>query len=187
MGFSVKSMYLHTCWVGNLWVKDCLYDRHVTGPSVHPLHDSACLSVSLKWSCLVSQTVKGWRQKLSRNAVLVCKNKPSGQRYLKRIYIKQLQKQASVNVDRWCNEATPWVWYWSFTKLKEMKSKGFQLWLELIPFIWSVHCSKKRKKRRSIYEGFLKQVVEMGKSVFGSRANRKTAKSWHTYPVAGTL
>lgn len=90
-----------------LAILDCLYDRHVTGPSVHPLHDSACLSVSLKWSCLVSQTVKGWRQKLSRNAVLVCKNKPSGQRYLKRIYIKQLQKQASVNVDRWCNETTP--------------------------------------------------------------------------------
>lgn len=36
---------------------------------------------------------------LCRNAALciVCKNKPSGQRYLTRIYIKQLQKQASVS------------------------------------------------------------------------------------------
>ena len=41
---------------------------------------------------------RGVDGELSRNAALciVCKNKPSGQRYLKRIYIKQLQKQASV-------------------------------------------------------------------------------------------
>lgn len=53
---------------------------------------------SSKWSCLVRQTVEGRGWGLSRNAALciVCKNKPSGQRYSQRIYIKQLQKQASV-------------------------------------------------------------------------------------------
>lgn len=56
-------------------------------------------SAPLWRGCLVRKTVKGWGQGgLSRNAALciVCKNKPSGQRYLKRIYIEQLQKQASV-------------------------------------------------------------------------------------------
>lgn len=90
-------IHTDTC-VYIFFIEACLYDSSVTGPSVHTLHDSACLSAPLKWSCLVRQTVKGWGRALSRNAALciVCKNKPSGQRYLKRIYIKQLQKQASV-------------------------------------------------------------------------------------------
>ncbi len=90
-------IHTDTC-VYIFFIEACLYDSSVTGPSVHTLHDSACLSAPLKWSCLVRQTVKGWGRQLSRNAAvcIVCKNKPSGQRYLKRIYIKQLQKQASV-------------------------------------------------------------------------------------------
>lgn len=90
-------IHTDTC-VYIFFIEACLYDSSVTGPSVRTLHDSACLSAPLKWSCLVRQTVKGWGRGLSRNAALciVCKNKPSGQRYLKRIYIKQLQKQASV-------------------------------------------------------------------------------------------
>lgn len=82
----------------SFFIEACLHDSSVTGPSVHTPHDSVCLSVPLKWSCLVRQTVKGWERWLSRNVALriICKNKPSGQRYLKRIYIKQLQKQASV-------------------------------------------------------------------------------------------
>lgn len=88
-------IHTDTC-VYIFFIEACLYDSSVTGPSVHTPHDRACLSAPLKWSCLVRQTVKG--RELSRNAALciVCKNKPSGQRYLKRIYIKQLQKQASV-------------------------------------------------------------------------------------------
>lgn len=90
-------IHTDTC-VYIFFIEACLYDSSVTGPSVRSLHDSACLSVSLKRSCLGRQTVKGWGQGLSRNEALciVCKNKPSVQRYLKKIYIKQLQKQASV-------------------------------------------------------------------------------------------
>lgn len=90
-------IHTNTC-VYIFFIEACLYDSSVTGPSVHTPHESACLSAPLKWSCLVRQTVKGQGRGLSRNAALciVCKNKPSGQRYLKRIYIKQLQKQASV-------------------------------------------------------------------------------------------
>lgn len=93
----VNGLCIHTdTCVYIFFIEACLYDSSVTGPSVHTPHDSTRLSAPLKWSCLVRQTVKG--RELSRNTALciVCKNKPSGQRYLKRIYIKQLHKQASV-------------------------------------------------------------------------------------------
>lgn len=82
----------------SFFIEACLYDGSVTRTSVQTPRDRACLSSPPRWSCLVRQTVKGWERLLSRNAALciICKNKPSGQRYLKTIYIKQLQKQASV-------------------------------------------------------------------------------------------
>lgn len=69
-GFCMKSMYSHT-WVSRQsfgWRLFVWQTCHWT--ICAPLHDSACLSVPLKWNCLVSRTVKGWRQELSRNAVL---------------------------------------------------------------------------------------------------------------------
>lgn len=57
-------------WVCIFFIEACLDDRSVTRPSVHTLHDSSCLSVPLKWSCLVRETVKGRGWGISRNAVL---------------------------------------------------------------------------------------------------------------------
>lgn len=159
----------------SFFIDACLYDSSVTGPSVHTLHDSVCLSAPLKWSCLVRQTVKGWGRGLSRNAALciVCKNKPSGQRYLNRIYIKQLQKQASVCVDRWCKRTTPQVWMWSSSRTRiikksEMRSFDWALhWCLSHEEIWRV-CLSGRKNRR---------VFEYGKGSSSSQVKVRRHRS----------
>lgn len=82
--------------------KAYLYDSSVTGPSVLTLHDSACLPAALKPSCLVRQTVKrvGTRGggSVGMQPCVHCfiKINHLDKDILRRIYIKQLQKQASV-------------------------------------------------------------------------------------------
>lgn len=102
----MNSLCIHT----NTWLyitffflnKAYLYDSSVTGPSVLTLHDSACLLAPLKPSCLVRQTVKrvgtGGGGSVGMQPCVHCfiKINHLDKDILSRIYIKQLQKQASV-------------------------------------------------------------------------------------------
>lgn len=158
--------------VGHFMIDDCLHDRRVAGPSAHPLHGSSGLSVPLKWSRLVRQTVMGWRGELSRNAALCVL-------FLKINHlVKDIWKEFILNsckskllcVDRWCNGTTPQVQIWSFSNLRKWRNRR------------DFKCGLSRylhggKKRRSLLEHLAPPTssLKWGEA-FCSRAKRKGPK-----------
>lgn len=163
----------------SFFIEVCLHDSNVTGPSVHTPHDSACLSAPLKWSCLVRHTIKGWERWLSRNVALhiICKNKPSGQRYLKRIYIKQLQKQASVCRVVMQQDHTTSLNLFVLQDKEIEKSVEKSLDYSLL---YTIPPQRKNRRLLECGKGSSSRQVKVGAEESPNKSN------WDTHPVAGT-
>lgn len=132
----INGLCIHTdTWVYIIFfIEARQYDSSVTGPSVHTLRDSACLSAPLKWSCLVRQTVKGWGQGLSRNAALCVLFVKINHldKDIWREFILNSCKSKLLCVDWWCNRTTPQVWTWSSSRTREWR-KFWLMRLTLMP------------------------------------------------------